>query len=404
MIFKNKYFFDGLFGIERETLRVTQNGILSRLPHPFENDRRLERDFCENQLELITPVCSSISELMQTLTNIDSYIKAELKKHGEYLWMSSNPPHFEHECDIQIANYVNERSFKREYRIKLAKRYGKRLMLYSGIHFNFSFPDKFFEEYDEKDFRHSKNQMYFELTKKAFYYSWLLVILTASSPVRDLSMEKDTLCGSVFDGYSSYRNSDLGYWNKFIPILDYTSLETYIASINEYIEKGMLFSSAELYLPVRPKPKGTDMTVDLAKSGINHIELRMTDVNPLSPVGIFEEDLRFEHYFLLYLMSLPDIELTPQRQLEAIDNHKSAAKFDLAQAKINGIPALSAANNFLNNMCSFFSDYPDILKIINAQLKKLENGGRYCDTIYSVVHKDYQNEMIELFKKQGTWK
>ena len=55
---KSKYYYAGKFGIERETLRVDSQGKLAQTPHPFGSDEHITRDFCENQIELITPVCN----------------------------------------------------------------------------------------------------------------------------------------------------------------------------------------------------------------------------------------------------------------------------------------------------------------------------------------------------------
>ena len=58
--------FDGNFGLERETFRVTADGRPAGTPHPFPNSEYFGKDFCENQLELITPVCGSVDELIGT--------------------------------------------------------------------------------------------------------------------------------------------------------------------------------------------------------------------------------------------------------------------------------------------------------------------------------------------------
>ena len=61
----DELFYKGCFGIERETLRVDSNGRLAQTPHPFGDDESLTRDFCENQTEIVTPVCSSIDEAVK---------------------------------------------------------------------------------------------------------------------------------------------------------------------------------------------------------------------------------------------------------------------------------------------------------------------------------------------------
>lgn len=66
-------------------------------------------------------------------------------------------------------------------------------------------------------------------------------------------------------------------------------------SVDNYIKKGALFSTGELYLPVRLKPDAGRTLED----GINHIELRMFDLNPLYPMGISADDLNFTHFFIL---------------------------------------------------------------------------------------------------------
>lgn len=123
--------------------------------------------------------------------------------------------------------------------------------------------------------------------------------------------------GKAFSGYGSMRNSEFGYWNQFIPTLDYSDIESFTDSIQGYIDDGLLLSPAELYLPVRLKPKGK-YSLDALKTGIDHIELRMFDLNPLSDVGIFSEDAEFAHLLMLYLLHLPDFDFTAKLQEKAV--------------------------------------------------------------------------------------
>ena len=398
----NKYIFDGKFGLERETLRVTEDGSLALTPHPFAGNKHLDRDFCENQLELITAPCESIGEMMIQLKNLDNTARKELSQKNEFLWMNSNPPHISSEKDITVAEFSGDEAFKHNYRIKLELRYGKRLMLYSGIHFNFSFSEELLkslqrgnEGYDE-----FKNALYFRLSKQVFRYSWLLVLLTAASPVYDLSLDGDGLSGSGFDKKASMRNSERGYWNQFIPILDYTDLYTYIKSIQDYIDKGALFSAGELYLPMRLKPPGSNSLDALLENGVDHIELRMFDLNPLATYGMFEEDLRFAHYFMIYLSQLPDFVFTPELQEAAVKNHQSAAGYYLEDMQINGYPAMDAALGLLDDMTEYFKNIPEVLKNIDAQKEKLTKNRRYCTLIYERLHKDFQEKMLEISKER----
>lgn len=370
-----KYIFEEKFGLERETLRIDKNGRLAQTL-PFE-DENLSRDFCENQLEIITPVCNSIDEVMTSLENLDKKARAVLNRNGETLWLYSNPPHIDSESEIPIAQYDGSLSAKHNYRIKLARRYGKRMMLYSGIHFNFSFSDKYLEGFDT-----DKNMLYFRLLKQVNRYSWLLVLLTAASPMYDLSFDEDDANGTVFSGFSSMRNSHRGYWNQFIPQLDYSNLPRYIRSIQNYIEKGILFSAGELYLPVRLKPRGENSLESLLIGGVDHIELRMFDLNPLEKLGVAKKDLEFAHLFLVYLLNQEDFDFTPELQAKAIANHKLAALYDISEVMIENVPIKKAANDFLDKMEAFFSDTSEIHNVIAYQQNKL-NGKRICEKVKS---------------------
>ena len=370
----NELTLQGKFGLERETLRVDKNNRLAQTFHPFE-DENLSRDFCENQLEIITPVCNSISEVMSSLAMLDKKAREILKQNHESLWLYSNPPYIQNDEEIPIAQYEGILSAKHDYRISLARRYGKRMMLYSGIHFNFSFSEEYL-----KSLNQDKNQAYFRLSKQVSKYSWLLVLLMSASPMYDLSFDKDNASGIAFSGYSSMRNSKRGYWNQFIPELDYSSLESYINSIQNYIKKGILFSAGELYLPVRLKPKGENSLEKLLTNGVDHIELRMFDLNPLEKLGVAQKDLEFAHLFLIYLLNLEDFNFTPELQKQAIENHQKSASYDISNIKINQIPVLKSANDFLDAMQVFFKDAPETQEMIAYQRDKLINQ-RLCEKI-----------------------
>lgn len=385
------YIFDGQFGLERETLRVDKNGRLAQTPHPF-CDAHLSRDFCENQLEIITPVCKSIGAMMASLKQLDQKARNILSANQESIWLYSNPPYIESEAEIPIACFEGSLSVKRDYRINLERRYGKRMMLYSGIHFNFSFSEIFLQTLYENEHRKIsytvfKNDLYFHLLKQASRYSWLIVLLTAASPMYDLSFDGNNKNGIGFDGYASMRNSKRGYWNEFVPELDYSSLSAYIESIQCYIRKGVLFSAGELYLPVRLKPRGENTLEALLQNGVDHIELRMFDLNPLEPLGISQKDLEFAHILLIYLLSLDDFAFSPKLQAEAIGNHQAAAVYEIDKVNIHGTSIREAANCILDRMRVFFAD-DDVQNIIAYEREKM-NGMRVCEIVRDRIKNIY---------------
>ena len=378
--------FKGYFGLERETLRVTSAGRLALSPHPFKS-KRLSRDFCENQLEIITPVCDSVKGALNALGKLDAYARITISKRGETLWLYSNPPYFESEKEIPIAQYKGKLSFEYDYRAFLEKRYGKRIMLYSGIHFNFSFRDEFFKKQAE-----SKNDLYLRLFKQLSRYSWLLVLLTAASPLYDRSFDKKKP-GLALNKDASPRSGSKGYWNTFIPVLDYSSINDYVKSAEAYVKSGALYSAHELYLPVRIKPRGENSPENLKKTGIDHIELRMFDLNPLEKLGIAEKDLDFAHLLAVYLLSKKDFRFTKALQKEAVKNHQNAARYDLKNVKIGKKPIKEAALEILDKMERYFSSFEDqneINNILASEKEKLTKK-RLCEQVREAIGSSLDN-------------
>lgn len=369
----NDYIFKANFGLEKESLRITQDGYISKTLHPFDDNKNIIRDFCENQVEIVTDVYPSIEKLYNGLKSINDYVKDTLKslEEPEYLWCFSNPPYFKSEDDIPVAKFNDNLNYKQSYREYLANKYGKRLMLYSGIHYNFSFNDdilKYLYTYNNtKSYIEFVSNIYLDLAKKLLKYSWLLVALTSASPIYDCSLIDDNFLGvDGFNGYASMRNSSHGYWNKFNLILDYSSLDNYIESIQHYIDIGKIASIGECYIPIRLKPNGEN-SLDALKNGINHIELRMFDLNPLDNAGIKIQDLYFTHYLIIYLMSLPSEDFNEKNQIDAIENHKKASSFYLENINIyidnQEVSLIDKANEILSNMISFFSRFNTTIPI-----------------------------------------
>ena len=378
--------FKGYFGLERETLRVTGAGRLALSPHPFKS-KNLSRDFCENQLEIITPVCDSVKGALKALGKLDAYARKTISKRGETLWLYSNPPYFESESEIPIAKYIGKYSYEYDYRAFLEKRYGKRIMLYSGIHFNFSFRDEFFKKQAE-----SKNDLYLRLFKQLSRYSWLLVLLTAASPLYDRSFDKKKP-GLALNKDASPRSGSKGYWNTFIPVLDYSSINDYVKSAEAYVKSGALYSAHELYLPVRIKPRGENSPENLKKTGIDHIELRMFDLDPLEKLGISEKDLDFAHLLAVYLLSKKDFRFTKALQKEAVKNHQNAARYDLKDVRIGKKPIKEAALEVLDKMERYFSNFEDkneINKILAYEKEKLTKK-RLCEQVREAIGSSLDN-------------
>ena len=402
------------FGLEKESLRIDKDGFLSHTKHPFESNRNIDRDFCENQIEIITDVFENADDLYKNLEEIQSYITkslSELKTGQEFLWNFSNPPYVKGENDIPVASFKGDLKSKELYRNYLAEKYGKKKMLFSGIHFNFSFDDELlkigFNESGFSDYKQYKNNVYLQLAKQLTKYSWLIVYLMSASPVTDVSFFDYTDIGkTVVTEYSSIRCGKEGYWNDFVPVLKYTTIEEYIKNIQEYINSGRLASVSELYYPIRLKPKGENSLDNLVNSGVNHIELRMLDINPLSPVGIKKEDIYFLHLLIVYLSSLEDIEFDEKEQIEAVENIKNSSLLDDKRIHIKSggklLPVKEETLKILENTENFFNkhSYKKALQIINYQKDKLlKQDNRYAVIVKNKFGNDYVKKGIELSRK-----
>ncbi|MCQ2492535.1 MAG: hypothetical protein MJ087_05795 [Lachnospiraceae bacterium] len=60
----------------------------------------------------------------------------------------------------------------------------------------------------------------------------------------------------------------------------------------KYVNDGLIAYASELYYPIRLKPPGENSLDSLRKNGVNHIELRMVDLNPLTKAGLDVRDLK----------------------------------------------------------------------------------------------------------------
>lgn len=396
--------FEGQFGLEKESLRVMQDtGLLAASAHPFHHPN-IVQDFAENQTEINTDVCSSWKDARQACEDLTIYMLQALDEQGEVLWPFSNPSIIRTVDDIPVLRSGSKDAI--EYRNYLMERYGKYKMVFSGIHYNFSFTDDLLqEEYalhpDGLTFHQFKDRFYLDLVQKILRFGWLIDILLNASPIYDGSLLSEEDLGSTeFAGQSSMRNSATGYWNFFTPYLDYSSVEAYAHSIQKYVDEGLLRAPSELYFPVRVKPAGKYSLEALVDQGISHIELRMVDLNPYEFSGISEDDAWFCHLFLIFLASIDSEPLSWKDQIYSQQNFKNACQYRLEQSRIllgsdSSIDAASAALEFLSAMHSFFAPIDPVSgEMLERQMKKLTEPAVF--RLAQRVRKDFAD-----FARQG---
>ena len=291
------------FGIERESLRVDRQGKLAHTPHPSCLGARsfhpyIQTDFCEFQMELITPVAKSTTEARRFLGAITDVAGRSISK-DELLWPLSMPPRINAQ-EIQVAQLENE--FERHYRNYLAVKYGTKLQAISGIHYNIELGkdlvEALFQESDQTDMIAFKNALYLKLAQNYLRYRWVITYLFGAAP----SAEQGFFDQEVPEPVRSFRNSDYGYVNKEEIQVSFASLEDYVSAIETYIEQGDLIAEKEFYSAVRFR--GQKVNRSFLDKGITYLEFRNFDLNPFERIGISQNTMDTVHLLTLAFLWL----------------------------------------------------------------------------------------------------
>jgi glutamate--cysteine ligase len=334
-------------GIEKESLRVTSDGRLAQTPHPRAlgsalTHAQITTDFSEALLEFITPPSSSINQLLTDLRNSHQFTYPNLG--DELLWVNSMPCMMAQSNDIPVAQYgsSNRARMKTIYRIGLGHRYGRVMQTVAGVHFNFSLPDSFWalkheHESSKATLKEYTTRCYFDMIRNFRRHYWLLIYLFGSSPAICRSFvrgREHTLLPLDEDQHTlhrpyatSLRMGDLGYQSSAQESLYvcYNSLSSYVRTLTkaiatpyppyeqlgvqdaagEYVQlnTSMLQIENEFYSAIRPKrtaQKSETALTALCQRGVEYIEVRCLDLDPYSPIGVTEQQIRFLDTFLLY--------------------------------------------------------------------------------------------------------
>ncbi len=409
------YFIKANFGLEKENVRVTESGNLALTPHPKafgdrEKNAYIKTDFSESQLEMVTPVCNTLEEVYSFICNLNKVVSLEIMKNGEFLWPQSNPPILPREEEIPIAKLSNRED--ELYRENLSYKYGKKKQVISGIHYNFSFKEEFIKLlYKElkvkKDFREFKDDIYLRMARNFQKYHWLLIYLTGASPVfhesyiEEIKEEGEKLGEDSYyiKDDTSLRNSSYGYKNKKDYYVSYNSIEEYASDIKNLVKDKEIQSIKEYYNPIRLKSLGSeDMLESLLHKGIDYLEVRLLDLDPLSIQGVSKETLYLVHLFMIYTLLKENKEITYKDQEEFFKNHDMVAlkgRNEEAVIYENGVPVLlkDKGREILSEMDEIveilFSNNEEFKNVIKRALEKINNPH---DTISEKLIKDIKEE------------
>ena len=360
----------GRRGVEKESLRVTSDGLLAKTPHPAGlgsalTNRFVTTDFSEALLEFVTPALGSTWEALQVVCDIHQFVYSQLG--DELLWCASMPCRIPADADIPLARYGNSNvgRMKTTYRRGLGHRYGRNMQTIAGVHFNYSLPESFWpvyrdlldEDVGDSEFRSAH---YLGLVRNFRRFGWIVLYLFGASPAlcksfgggRDLSMP-ELNAETYYEPFgTSLRMSDLGYNNQTQAgiSISLNRLDEYIRDLSEAIrtpepayEKigiirdgeyqqlstNKLQIENEYYSPIRPKrvaQSGERPTAALRRGGIEYVEIRSLDINVSDPAGINQNTMRFMEAFLVYCLLEDSPPFDAVSYEEALQNQALTAK------------------------------------------------------------------------------
>ena len=362
----------GLKGVEKESLRVSPEGRISKAPHPKAlgsalTNPALTTDYSEALIELVTPAFPHTWELTQYLCDLHQFVYRHLGE--ELLWATSMPCAIEGDESIPIAQYgrSNRGQMKVVYRRGLGHRYGRVMQAIAGVHFNYSFADEFWPVYADLVQSHDAGQdfrsdAYFALLRNYRRHGWLVLYLFGSSPAlcesflggRKVPWLQQFVPGTVYAPHAtSLRMSDLGYRNKSQAGLNVSanSLGQYIRDLGraittphpayqqigvkvdgEYrqLNANLLQIENEYYSFIRPKRVAHYFerpTKALERGGVQYVEMRSLDVGAFDPVGVNQNKIRFLEAFAAYCILAKSPPLEPSEQ-DGIDGNNATIAFE----------------------------------------------------------------------------
>lgn len=357
-------------GVEKESLRVAPNGRIAATPHPRALGSALAHpwittDYSEALLEFVTPPQQSCWETLQFLCDIHQFVYPRLPD-DEMLWATSMPCAVGGDASVPVAEYgsSNIGRMKHIYRLGLGYRYGRVMQTISGVHFNYSLPEPFWQVFREVEGwqgteREFRDRMYFGLLRNFRRFGWIVLYLFGASPAicksfmggRDPGLPEFDPATIYGPHATSLRMSDLGYRNTSQASihLSMNTLDEYVAGLEQAIrspwppyekigvvsagEWRQLSTSAlqienEYYGFIRPKQPirpGERPTLALRRAGVAYMEVRALDVSPYDPAGVSQNEFRFLEAFLIFCM-LHDSPPITEGELELLDdNHARVA-------------------------------------------------------------------------------
>ncbi len=324
-------------GLEQETVRVTRKGTLATTKHPSAlgspyTHKTISLDFGKQQLELITSPHTSMKGVFGELLETKQFVSQGVQK--EALWPLSMPPVLGSAIEVADFGDTFGGKVKSIYRKGLSKRYGAEMQLISGIHFNLSFDETFWDIFGE-----NPSTAYMHICRNFLRYGWIVSYLFGASPVCDASypgdgFKKYDASTKFFPFATTLRMSPYGYYSKIQSqhAVSYNSPMEYVESlrnalrihkkqyesISDQLNPNILQNQHEHYARIRPKT-----TIEsIETEGVSYIEVRSIDLDPFEPLGIEKCQYTFIQLFLLYCLVMDSPPLS-EKEIKILCKNQS---------------------------------------------------------------------------------
>lgn len=256
----NAKMFACQFGLEAKKHRVLTNGRASRYPYPANLRSRqyniyLNSGFTDDMIDFETPPVVGSRHAVTHLKMLEQ-IMIEHLHSDERLWPLSMAPAPVYQHDMEYLKDAYTKPWAQAY----------------------------------------------------YLYQWLFTYLYGASPVAEDMPQ--SFPDNIELPVRSIRASEYGDDNKASERITYNSLEEHVDQLQEYVDNGTFYSLKEFFGPVRLRHHDQDMR-DLRgvmAAGIDYLEFRNFDLDPLSRTGISDDTLNFLELLLLdaIVSPLPD--------------------------------------------------------------------------------------------------
>lgn len=361
----NAQMFACRFGLEVKKHRVLTNGRASRYPYPASLRSRqynlyLNSGYTDDMIDFETAPLVGSKRAVQHLKMLEQIMIAHLHS-DERLWPLSMAPAPLYQNDLEFLKTDFTKPWAQARHDYLGKKYGIAQEILGDVHVNVSLNNHLIKElykhfyqdrYDSlTDFQ---NHLYFKLAQRFYLYQWLFTYLFGASPVTEDMPH--SFPNDLKLPVRSLRCSNYGDDNLATEQVTYSSLEEHFQELQNYIDNGSFYNLKEFFGPVRMRRHNHDNNdlLGLLKKGINYIEFRNFDLDPLSRTGISDDTLNFLELLLLDSLVSPLPDNLAHHLVEARKRNNEVA---LQKPQEEADWMKTAANELMVELQTFVADF-----------------------------------------------